>query len=368
MAVRGVGIWILLATLVTGCASREPMPGHAGVMPEAGADATGPDSPVARANWTVARAGDQVFAFYGLGPGKTQADISRDVHAYNLRTRQWRHVGEIPVEEGRLASVAATVGSGIYLFGGYTVSLAGEEVSTPEVLRLDPRTGRFDREPTMPVPVDDSIALAWRDRWIVLVSGWHDTGNVRDVQIYDTWEKTWTRGTPWPGDPVFGHAGGIVDDSMVVCDGVTAVKGDDGRNRFALSDACWRGELDAGDVGRIHWHALPPHPGRALYRAGATGRQDGKGIVFAGGSNRPYNYDGVGYDGIPAQPSDTVVSYDLGCKAWRVQTSLPLAGMDFRGLIESGGYLYLFGGMRAGQAVSGSVIRFDLPSQDSARC
>lgn len=368
MAVLRVGIWILLATLVTGCASREPMLDHAGVMPEAGADATGPDSPVARANWTVARAGDQVFAFYGLGPGKTQADISRDVHAYNLQTRRWRHVGEIPVEEGRLASVAATIGSGIYLFGGYTVSLAGEEVSTPEVLRFDPQTGRFDRETTMPIPVDDSIALPWRDRWIVLVSGWHDTGNVRDVQIYDTWEKTWTRGTPWPGEPVFGHAGGIVDDSMVACDGVTAVKGDDGRNRFALSDACWRGELDAGDVGRIRWHALPPHPGRALYRAGATGRQDGKGIVFAGGSNRPYNYDGVGYDGIPAQPSDTVVSYDLGCKAWRVQTSLPLAGMDFRGLIESGGYLYLFGGMRAGQAVSGSVIRFDLPSQDSARC
>lgn len=327
-----------------------------------------PDAPVARANWTVARAGQQIFAFYGLGTGKTHADIARDAHAYDLQARQWQPLGSIPVEAGRLASVAATVGGQVYLFGGYTVSAAGEEKSMPEVLRFDPRTERFELETTMPVPVDDSIALPWRDRWIVLVSGWHDTGNVRDVQVYDTWQNVWTSGTRWPGKPVFGHAGGIVGDSIVACDGVTSDKGADGRNDFTLSAACWRGELDAEEVGRIRWHALPPHPGGALYRAGAAGRQDGRGIVFAGGSSRPYNFDGVGYDGVPAQPSDTVFSYDLRCQSWRVHAGLPEAGMDFRGLIESNGIYHLFGGMRAGQVVSGGIIRFKLPQREYPPC
>ena len=38
----------------------------------------------------------------------------------------------------------------------------------------------------MPVPVDDSVALSYKERYIYLISGWHNDGNVNLVQVYDT--------------------------------------------------------------------------------------------------------------------------------------------------------------------------------------
>jgi hypothetical protein len=322
-----------------------------------------PPAPVARSNWTVARAGDEVFAFYGIGTGKTSKDIARDIYALNLRSGTWRRVGDIPVTQGRLGSAAVTIAGRIYVIGGYSVSPKGEEVSTPEVFRFDPATGRMSLETRMPTPVDDSVALPWRDRWIVLVSGWHDTGNVADVQIYDTREKRWTKGTPWPGTPVFGHAGGLVDDAAVVCDGVTASKDANGKSHYAITDACWQGQLDPKAPGDIRWQAIPSHPGEALYRAGATGMTDQEGntrIVFAGGTHRPYNYNGIGYDHVPAEPSSTVFAFDPKRGAWTRYQPTPRAGMDFRGLIAWDGDLALFGGMDASQEVSNQVMRFTL--------
>ncbi len=349
---------MLAALSLCACAGRSPT--RAGDNARGRAQAA---VSLARSNWAVARVGYTVFAFYGLGSGKTSGDIARDVHAYDLRRHAWWKVTDIPVPSGRLASVAVTIAGQVYLLGGYTVSEKGDEVSTPEVLRFDPVHARFDLETPMPVPVDDSVALPWRDRWIVLVSGWHATGNVADVQIYDTHTKVWSSGTPWPGRPVFGHAGGLVRDAMVICDGVTAVRGANGKNQFSISNACWRGDLNAGAVGDIRWTALPPHPGRPLYRSGAVGSLSATGvarIVFAGGSERPYNYNGIGYDGVPAAPSSTVVSFDLTHNAWMQREPLPIAGMDFRGLIAANGKFHLFGGMREGQAVSGGVIQFAL--------
>ena len=315
-------------------------------------------APVARTNWAVTRVGGEVFAFYGLGAGKTSADIARDVHALDLKSGQWRKVGDLPVTQGRLASAAVTVAGKVYVIGGYTVSPTGEEVSTPEVLRFDPAKRGFAQETSMPVPVDDSVAMVWRERWIVLVSGWHDTGNVSAVQFYDTQARRWSEGTPWPGAPVFGHAGGLTGDVMAVCDGVTSTKSPDGKNQFALSDECWEGRLSEEHPGQIAWRRLPAHPGAPLYRAGATGADAGR-ILFAGGSNRPYNYNGIGYDHQPSEPSQAVFSFDAARGTWQQHAPLPEAGMDFRGLIPLGEGAYgLFGGMRAGQQVSAGVIRF----------
>lgn len=315
---------------------------------------------MARANWAVARAGNQVYAFYGLGPGKTHADIERDVHVLDLASGKWRKAGGIPVEHGRLASAAVTVDGNIYLIGGYTVSARGEEVSTPEVMRFHPASASFETVASMPVPVDDTVAMSWRERYIVLVSGWHDKGNVADVQIYDTQTKQWTAATPYPGTPVFAHAGGLAGDTMVICDGVTASQGADGKNVFAITSECWQGALDAQEPGRIAWRRLPAHPGAPLYRAGAVGTDGNSGrILFAGGSGRPYNYNGIGYDKHPSEPSNAVFSFDPARGAWQQHAPLPEAGMDFRGLIPLDGGAYgLFGGMREGQRVSGGVIRF----------
>jgi len=229
-------------------------------------------------------------------------------------------------------------------------------------MRFLPDSGRFKVDTRMPVPVDDSVAMPWRERWIVMVSGWHDKGNVSDVQLYDTKTKQWIAGTSYPGKPVFGHAGGLTGDTMVICDGVTADKGADGKNIFAISSECWQGKLDIRHPGKIAWRQLPAHPGVPLYRAGAVGATDKSGrIVFAGGSGNPYNYNGIGYDKQPSEPSAAVFSFDTKRGIWQPHAPLPEAGMDFRGLVplDDGAY-GLFGGMRDGQQVSGSVIRFNL--------
>ena len=335
---------------------------------QAGAQQLTP-APVARSNWAVARVNDQVFTFNGLGPGKTSADIEHDAHALDLRSGRWRKVGELPVTQGRLASVAVTVAGVVYVIGGYTVAANGEETSTPEVLRFKPDYGRFELETLMPVPVDDTVAMPWRDRWIVLVSGWHDNGNVTNVQLYDTKSKLWTAGTKWPDLPVFGHAGGLVDDTMVICDGVTATEGSDGKHHYAITSACWQGVLDPQKIGTIRWTRLPAHPGAPLYRAGAVGAtRDGIArIVFAGGSSRPYNYNGIGYDHQPSEPSAAVFAFHPWDNAWRSYAPLPVAGMDFRGLVALDQGYALFGGMRAGQQVSADPIRFTLTPAATAR-
>jgi hypothetical protein len=318
----------------------------------------------ARTNWAVSLFGTRIYTFYGLSKGKTFRNITRDVHMFDTATNKWAYVGSVPVTEGRLASSAVTIADVLYLIGGYTVSPQGHERSAPEVLGFDPRSNKFWRETSIPIPVDDTVALPWRDRWIVLVSGWHDTGNVADVQLYDTVRKRWIPGTPWPGTPVFGHSGGIVDDDMVICDGVTATRDQHGKGQFRMSDACWQGHIDWHCPGQIGWTMLTPHPGRPLYRAGASGFSTSRlpsSVVFAGGSEIPYNYNGIGYDEQPSQPTDAVYTFSLQQHSWSIHAPLPIAGMDFRGLVTIAPVLYLVGGMREQQRVGAGVIRLALP-------
>lgn len=90
------------------------------------------------------------------------------------------------------------------------------------------------------------------------------------MQLYDTATDTWRQATPWPGETVFGHAGGIVGDTLVIADGVGIEVGLTGRQFTASADA-YEGSIDPDDPARIEWRALVPHPARPLYRIAATG-------------------------------------------------------------------------------------------------
>ena len=150
----------------------------------------------------------------------------------------------------------------------------------------------------MPVPVDDSVALVYANRYIYLVSGWHDTANVNLVQVFDAEDNRWFQATMYPGAPVFGQSGGIADNKMVVCDGVKIVVDETEQRSFAASPECFYGRIHKDEITRITWQKLPHHSGTALYRAAAAGAmRNGGEIVFAGGSDNPYNYNGIGYNG-----------------------------------------------------------------------
>ncbi len=302
--------------------------------------------------------GNYLYSFLGLGSGKTWQDISSAGFVLNPGAGTWTELTPVPGTAGRLAASAVSLAGAAWLFGGYTVAADGSERSTAAVYRIRPGESQLQWVTDMPVPVEDSVVLAYQDRYVYLVSGWHDLGNVNLVQVFDTKTGDWAQATPWPGAPVFGHAGGINEGRLIVCDGVRIqYPADDSPREFLPSDECWLGKIDSQNHRRINWRKLPPHPGAARYRMAATG-DNNKLVLFAGGSVNPYNFNGIGYNGIAAETEDSVFSYSFESNGWQTHGHLPKGTMDHRGLPFSGGWYYLIGGMRAEQKPLIDVLRF----------
>jgi len=323
-----------------------------------------PALPRATSNNAVARVrkGDKEFlvSLMGLASGKTWKDVHAAGYVMRSGGSGWMRIDDVPGPGGRLAGTAVGVGSFVYVIGGYTVAADGEEVSVGRVQRLDPVSGDYIELAPMSVPVDDAVSLVWRDRYVYLVSGWHDSGNVNLVQVYDLLKNHWFQATPYPGQPVFGHAGGIVGSRMIICDGVAIMVGERPPRTFEASDECFHGRIDENDPSRIEWTQLPDHGGLPLYRMASAGSVRLNMVVFAGGSDNPYNYNGIGYDGVPSRASSRVFGFDLRNNVWKDLGDLPFGTMDHRGLLESSGRFILIGGMRENQKVTGAVNTFTL--------
>lgn len=307
-----------------------------------------------------------ILSFMGLGAAKTHLDISREAWLWRSDTREWQAFPPVPVNEGRLASVAVGLADRIWLFGGYTVAADGSEVSTPEVFRIDPVARTYQRRADMPLPVDDTVALPYTGRYIYLVSGWHDSGNAAEVQLYDTHQDQWQMATPFPGVPVFGHAGGMVDGEMIIAGGVGLLGETDGKREFGTIDQAWKGVVDPEDPARIEWQKLPVTAGTNRYRMAASGSAAHRQVFFAGGTDRPYNYSGIGYDGQSATPTGAVFAWDLDNRQWLQCENLQRsATMDHRGLLHlDDGTFITLGGMDSQQQVSGAVVPFTVRHPD----
>lgn len=304
--------------------------------------------------------GDFLYSFLGLASGKTWKDISSAAFVLEPGAKTWTELEPVPGTAGRLAASAVSLGGAAWLFGGYTVAADGSEQSTSGVYRIRPGESSLQHVTDMPVPVEDSVVLAYRDRYIYLVSGWHDLGNVNLVQVLDTKTMQWTQATPWPGKPVFGHAGGIHEGRLLICDGVRIqYPADDSPREFLPSGECWLGSIDTQNHRKLSWKKVAHHPGIARYRMAATGNTKGD-IVFAGGSVNPYNFNGIGYNGEPAETESSIFSFNLKTGEWHSHSHLVEGTMDHRGLPFSDGWYYLIGGMHAGQRPVTDVLRFRL--------
>jgi len=309
--------------------------------------------------------GVYLYSFLGLGGGKTWQDISSEALVLEPGATGWTELAPVPGKSGRLAASAVTVAGAAWLFGGYTVTADGSEASTTGVYTIRPGETHLRWVTDMPVSVEDSVMLSYQDRFIYLFSGWHDLGNINLVQVLDTKTLQWAQATPWPGAPVFGHAGGISNGRILICDGVKIQYPDDESPRkFLPSDDCWAGRIDAKNHRRIDWHSVPAHPGPARYRMAAAGVADNAGggsrVVFAGGSDNPYNFNGIGYNGVPADAGISVFSYDFSSFQWQCHGDLPKASMDHRGLPYTEGWFYLIGGMQTAQTPVKEVLRFTI--------
>lgn len=328
------------------------------LVPLAARSACIPALPVPTSNNAVARADVDgrayLLTFTGLGAGRTYRDVHRRGWVWQSGNPAWEQLPDVPAAAGRLAATAVAIGGVVYLFGGYTVAEDGSEVSTPDNFAFDVATRRFRRIAPTPVPVDDTVSFAYLQRYIYLVSGWHDRDNVNRVQVYDTAEDRWFEATGYPGSPVFGHAGGAVENRFVIADGVAVIRDAAGR-RFDTVNEAWLGTIDPTDPARISYQRLPQLPGRGHYRMAGAGDDRNRRVLFAGGTARAYNYSGIGYDGQPAQPSAHVFAWLLDEARWQAYPDKPTPTMDHRGLMAWGGDWITIGGMGSAQRVLDGV-------------
>ncbi len=296
-----------------------------------------------------------VFSFLGIDSTKIWSGITQNAYRLNTVTGVWKQIASVPGNVGRIAASAQAFRGEIYIFGGYSVAISGNETTWANVDIYDPVTDTYRSGANAPTPVDDQVTVVWRDSLIYNISGWSNTNNTKKVQAYNPVEDSWAQATPISGPGVFGHAGAIVGDTIVYIDGVRV----SGFN-FVMSTGSYLGVIDPDDPLNITWESLPNHPGNAKYRA-AAGTFDQRAI-FTGGTTNPYNFDGIGYNGQPANPADFTFGFNIKTVAWEIYTAADIATMDHRGLVRCNNRMYVVGGMIENQRVSNAVKIFVVDS------
>jgi N-acetylneuraminic acid mutarotase len=323
--------------------------------------------PVPLSNNAVAISHDggktRIFSFMGIGPAKTWKAITTSAYEMDPGSGNWTEKRPVPGVAGRLAASAIAIHDQVFIFGGYIVDSQGGEATVSDLNVFVPFEDRYYRGKDIPVPVDDAVVGLFHDRYIFLIGGWSTSKGeaVRNVQIYDTDKDIWMQGTPIPGTPVFGHAGGIVDDTIVYVDGARR-NPNSADPKFVASSECWMGKIPnakKADITKIEWTKVPAHPGNARYHIAAGAGPSDQGatrIYFSGGTENPYNYNGIGYDGQPAEPSPVTFAFNVRGGGWEtINENTPGPTMDHRGLLVTNRGLVIVGGMEKGQQVTAKV-------------
>ena len=295
-----------------------------------------------------------IYSFMGLGPDRTWNSLTNAAYALNLKYNKWTTIRSAP-GSGRLGAAAASAQNQVFVIGGFVPDQSGLQAVVPDLSVYDPIGLRWYRGPDLPTPVRDAVAGAYHDRYIYVVGGLGKAGPTNEVQVYDVVAQHWLQATPYPGSPVFGHAGTVVGDAIVYIDG--AKKNAAGSKLpYVASDECWLGKIDRKDPKKIQWSKLPPHPGSARYRIAAGGSDRDARAYFAGGSDAIYDYSGMGLDRKPAEPSPEVFAFNLRNSSWEALQNAPNPTMDHRGLIATPDGLIVVGGMASGPKVVANTV------------
>jgi N-acetylneuraminic acid mutarotase len=298
--------------------------------------------------------GIEIYSLMGIGPKKTWDDISNKMYVLRFKTGKWIEERSVPGVAGRLGSSAIGARGKVFLFGGYVVDGQGNELTVADVNAYLSDEHKWYRGEDIPVPVENAVIGVIHDRYIYLVGGKSKNGPVNNVQVYDAEKNTWSQATPFPGTPVFGHAGGLVDDTIVYVDG--ARKNSAAGAPYVSSDECWMGKIEKKDPNKIEWSKLPPHPGPGRFGI-AAGVGEGHRILFSGGATGPHNFKGLDYDGKLAEISPMTFDFELHGARWETISEDTLdARADSGGILNTALGPMILGGILKNGAISARVL------------
>ncbi|HVN20871.1 MAG TPA: kelch repeat-containing protein [Dongiaceae bacterium] len=274
--------------------------------------------PIAVTSNSVAtlKGGLEVYSMMGLGTKRTWDDVSNKMYMLGLRSGRWLEQRPVPGVAGRLGSSAIGAKGQIFVFGGYTIDGQGVESVLGDVNSWVPQDHRWYRAEDIPIPVDRAVIGVTHDRYIYLLGGRSRSGPVNNVQVYDADKNTWSQATAFPGSPVFGHAGGIADETIVFVDGA---KRDPSSGKYVTSDECWMGKIDRKDPDKIEWSKLPAHPGPGRFGIIAGAEHDHR-VLFSGGTTAPHNYKFLDSEGKQAELSPVSFAFELHGNRWETIT------------------------------------------------
>jgi N-acetylneuraminic acid mutarotase len=296
-----------------------------------------------------------LFSFMGIGPKHTWDAVTNRAFALDTETGKWNEQKPVPGPSGRVDASAAAARDVVYLLGGFTVGANGEQTSVRSVEMLMPSRGIWYRGQDMPVALDNTVLGVYRDRFLYTIGGRSSSNPVPSVRFYDAEKDVWADATPLPGPAVFGHAGAIVDDTIIYVDGAQLNTSGTGPHYIPATDG-WMGKIDRKNPAKIQWSKLPPHPGAAHYQIAAAASEHDHRIFFSGGSEQLCNRAGVTYDGTPAEPSPMTFAWNLKTSKWEIiNDKTPNPALGTRTLLVTSRGLVRIGGIEAGQKVTGEL-------------
>lgn len=312
-----------------------------------------------------------VYSFGGIDSTKLWSGIHLKSFRYNTVTDVWDTIPSLPDTLGKIAAGASWVDSIVYIIGGYHVYSNGNESSSDRVHRYDPRTNTYlpDGAP-VPVPIDDHVQAVWNDSLIYVITGWSNTGNVPDVQIYDPANDQWLTGTPVPNNntyKAFGASGTIAGNTIYYHGGAAY-----GFN-FPGQSTSREGHINPNNPTQITWFDSPSS--YVTYRAACTYVSRYYPFLmyptvnWLGGSEVTYNYNGIAYNGSGGVNPRTGCLWNMGGGSPNYEPTLgePLP-MDLRGIagsfmdIQGELYYYIAGGMDSNQVVSDKTLKLHYTS------
>lgn len=301
-----------------------------------------------------------VYSFGGIDTSKAASGIHQRSFKFNVSANSWSEIDPLPDTLGKIAMGASFVKGKIYILGGYHVLGNGNEFSSNRVHVYNPSMDLFEADGApIPIKIDDHVQCVYNDSLIFVVTGWSNTANRPEVQIYDPSLNQWQAGTSVPNDnffKAFGASGMIIGDTLYYYGGVS------GSASFAARKYLRKGYINPSDPTDITWTQLDDAPGDPGYRAACSAA--GTTIFWIGGAPTAYNFDGIAYNGSGGvDPSARILHFSQHDYQFNDQISEPFGVMDLRGIAKLANNRWIItGGMDSNQVVSNRTFLLENPS------